>query len=166
MIQHLNLSEMQIFNNLTHKEIEALIKYPAYISMLAASIDDTLDDAEKKAAIEFAHTKVYSSNPLLTEFYKEADKVFRKNIEQLENDLPKEKKQRERMIKKELSKIEAVVRKLDEEYIIAMHHSMRTFKDHVSEAHHNVLVDFIFPVPIHGLNDRLRDNLHHVREHI
>jgi hypothetical protein len=30
---------------------------------------------------------------------------------------------------------------------------MKSFKDHVSKAHHNVLVDFIFPMPIKGLSD-------------
>jgi len=30
---------------------------------------------------------------------------------------------------------------------------MKSFKEHVSEAHHNVLEDFLFPIPIKGLTD-------------
>jgi hypothetical protein len=30
---------------------------------------------------------------------------------------------------------------------------MKSFKEHVSKAHHNILVDFIFPMPLEGLSD-------------
>ncbi|MCU7549288.1 hypothetical protein OCK74_09180 [Chitinophagaceae bacterium LB-8] len=42
--------------------------------------------------------------------------------------------------------------KLGKEYASAMRRSMQSFKDHVSKAHHNVLVDFIFPIPIKGIS--------------
>jgi hypothetical protein len=42
---------------------------------------------------------------------------------------------------------------LGEGYRSAMHRSMKSFKDHVSKAHRNVLIDFIFPMPIKGLSD-------------
>jgi hypothetical protein len=50
-------------------------------------------------------------------------------------------------------KLEKIVLKLGEEYTSIMYHSMKTFKDHVSKAHHNVLVNFIFPIPILGLTE-------------
>ena len=144
---------MKIFKRLTNKQIDALLKYPAYISILAASIDDTLDKAEEKAAIEIAHTKAFSSDPILKKFYKEVEKVFIKNLEQLENELPKDKISREAAIKKELLHLENIVKKLGKKYDIAMHQSMKSFKDHISRAHHNVLIDLIFPIPIPGLTD-------------
>ena len=142
-----------MFKNLSVEEKKRLLKFPAYISMLAACNDDKLDEAEKKTAIKFAHTKTFSSNPLLANFYKEADKVFEKNIDQLDKDLPKEKELRQEAIKKELLDIEKIVSKLGKEYASTMHSSMKSFKDHVSKAHNNVLVDFIFPIPISGLSD-------------
>nr|WP_321451354.1 hypothetical protein [uncultured Carboxylicivirga sp.] len=145
---------MKIFKRLTYKQIDALLKYPAYISILAASLDDTLDKAEKKAAIQIAHTKAFSSDPILLKFYKEAEKVFIKNLEQLENELPKDKISREAAIKKELLHLEKIVKRLGKKYVIALHQSMKSFKDHISRAHHNVLIDFLFPIPITGLTDR------------
>jgi len=144
---------MKLFYNLTEEENEALLKFPAYISMLAANRDDTLDEEEKEAAIKFAHTRTFSCDPLLSSFYLEADKVFKKNIEQLDNDLPKEKTAREVAIKKELFLLEKIAIKLGNGYSSIMHSSMRAFKDHVSSAHHNILVDFIFPLPMPGLTD-------------
>ena len=142
---------MKPFNKLTESENKELFNFPALISLLAANSDNKLDEAEKKSAIKFSHIKTYSCDPLLAEFYKEADKVFKRNIEQLDKELPKERKRREAAIKNELSKLEKIVLKLGQEYTTVMHRSMTSFKDHVSQAHHSVLVDFIFPMPIKGL---------------
>ena len=142
---------MKQFKNLTESENKDLLKFPAYISLLAANSDGRMDEVDKKEAIKFSHIKTYSAVALLIEFFKEADEVFEKNISQLDNALPKEKSSREVAIKYELSNLEKLVLKLDEEDIAAFHHSMKTFKEHVSQAHHSVLVDFIFPVPIKGL---------------
>ena len=142
---------MKPFKKLTELENKALLKFPAFISLLAANIDDKLDEAERKSAINFSHIKTYSCDPLLIEFYEEADKVFGENMQQLDKDLPIEKAAREAALKKELMKLETIVSKLGEEYITVMHRSMKSFKDHISQAHHSVLMDFIFPMPIKGL---------------
>ena len=142
---------MKPFKELTEPDNKALLKFPAFISLLAANSDNKLDEAEKKSAIKFSHIKTYSCDPLLAEFYKEADKVFENNIQQLDKDLPIKKAIRESALKKELIRLETIVLKLGEEYTTVMHRSMKSFKDHVSQAHHNVLVDFIFPMPIKGL---------------
>jgi hypothetical protein len=141
------------FKNLSIQEYEALLRFPVYISLLAASSDYKPDKIEKMAALKFAHIKTFSCDPLLAEFYKSADKVFKRNLEQLDKELPEEIDDRKAEIKKELSKIERIVLKLGKEYTSTMHRSMKSFKEHVSKAHHNVLVDFIFPVPIPGLTD-------------
>ncbi|MDQ6812956.1 MAG: hypothetical protein M3040_04370 [Bacteroidota bacterium] len=143
---------MKQFNNLSTQENKELLTFPAYISLLAADSDGKLDNAEEKSAIKFSHIKTFSADPLLTEFYKEADNVFKRNIEQLDKELPNERKSREAAIKKELVKLEKIVLKLGEAYTTVMHRSMKSFKEHVSQAHHNVLVDFIFPMPIKGLS--------------
>ncbi len=142
---------MKQFNNLLEQEKESLLKFPAYISLLAADSDDNFDKSEEKSAIKFSHIRTFSSDPLLTEFYIEADKVFKRNIEQLDKELPEKKKRREAAIKNELSNLEKIVLKLGQDYTSTMHRSMKSFKDHVSQAHHSVLVDFIFPMPIKGL---------------
>ncbi|MDQ6902694.1 MAG: hypothetical protein M3139_06760 [Bacteroidota bacterium] len=137
---------MKQFNNLSTQEKKALLSFPAYISLLAANNDGMLDKSEKKSAIKFSHIKTYSSDPLLAEFYKEADKVFKRNIEELDEELPGEDEQRESVIKNELLKLEKIVLKLGQDYASTMHRSMNSFKDHVSKAHHNVLMDLLFPL--------------------
>jgi len=141
------------FKKLSEQEYTALLKFPAYISLLAANWDDELNENEKKVAIKLSHTKTFSCDPLLTEFYKESDKVFKKNIEQLDNDLPKGKKSRETAIKKELLKLDKIVSKLGKEYASTMHNSMESFKYHVSKAHYNVLMNFNLSLSTKGLTE-------------
>ena len=142
---------MKPFENLSEKEHEMLLKFPAYISLLAANRDGMFDDVEKESAIKFAHKKTYTCDPLLKDFFEEVDKAFESTIVQLDQELPKGKENREAAIESELRKLESIVLKAGKEYSSAMQDSMRSFKDHVSKAHHNVLIDFIFPFPIRGL---------------
>jgi hypothetical protein len=146
---------MNPFKNLSPKENKLLLKFPAYISMLAISYDDKLDDDKKKSAIKSGHIKNYFSDPLLSEFYKEAYITFQENIEKLDKDLPREKDRREAAIIKELCNLEKIVMKLERDYSSAMSHSMKSFKSHVSKACHDVLLDFVFPIPIPILTEHL-----------
>jgi hypothetical protein len=144
---------MKPFKKLSLEENKALLKFPAYISLLAANNDGTLDEVQKKSAIKFAHTKTFTCDPLLTLFYKEADRVFEDNIEQIDKDLPKGMEDREAAIKMELLHLEKIVSELGIKYASIIHASMESFKTHVSKAHHNVLVDFVIPLSIPGLTD-------------
>jgi hypothetical protein len=144
---------MKPFKKLSLEENNALLKFPAYISLLAANNDGTLDEIQKKSAIKFAHTKTFSCDRLLTIFYKEADRVFETNIEQLDKDLPRGKENREAAIKMELLHLEKMVSRLGKKYASIIHSSMESFKTHVSKAHHNVLVDFVLPLSIPGLTE-------------
>ncbi len=144
---------MNQIKNISEKKNEALLKFPVYISLLAANSDSKLDEAEKKSAIKFSHIKTYSCDPLLTSFYEEADKDFEKNIQQIDKDLPSGKEERDAAIKKELFDLEKILLKLGKEYSTVMHKSMKSFKEHVSKANHNVFIDFIFPMPIEGLTN-------------
>jgi hypothetical protein len=141
---------MNPFEKLSKQEYELLLKFPVYISLLAVNFDGNIDETEKKTAIKFAHTKTFTSDPLLREFYNEADLVFEKNIVQLDNELPSEKETRKAAINKELLIIDKIVFKLGEDYVSKMHDSMNSFKEHVLKAHQNIVFDFMFPFPISG----------------
>lgn len=143
---------MKVFINLTEQQKQALLKFPVYVSLLAAA-DGKMDEAERMVAIKFAHTKAFSCQPLLAEFCRESEIVFEDNLIQLEAVLPKDKKSRDAAIRKELLNLETILLKLGKEYVLVMHQSMKTFKDHVLKAHHSVIEDFILPIAIPGLTD-------------
>jgi len=144
---------MKPFDSLSVQDNEELLKFPAYISMLAANSNVKMDGEEKKAAIKISQIKTFSCDPLLSKFYKQANKVFEKNIEQLIKVLPKEANSRELAIKKKISNLERILAKLGKEYTSLIHQSMKSFTEHVSKAHHSVIENFILPIPIPGLTD-------------
>ena len=123
--------------------------------MLALSYDDKLDFDKKMSVLKSGHIKNYFSDPLLSEFYKEADLVFQSNIERFDKDLPREKGRREAAIIKELSSLEKIALKLEKEFSATMNRSMKSFKNHVSKSCHDVLLDFVFPVQTCLLEERL-----------
>jgi hypothetical protein len=139
------------FESLTSREYESILKFPAYISLLAANADGTFDMAEQNSAVDFAHIKTYSSDPLLADFFQHVHQTFTMTLNELNKSLPLGKENRDSAIKKKLAELEAIVASLDPDHASIVRKSMKSFKDHVSRAHHNVLVDFIFPMPIKGL---------------
>lgn len=141
------------FQNLSKQEYQLLLKFPAYVSLLAANADGKLDDSEKSSAVELAHIKSYNCDPLLSDFFKEVDENFEETLHKLDNSLPKEKSKRDAAIIAQLEKIENLFSKMEAETIAVIHKSMNSFKDHISLAHHNALIDFLFPLRTLGLSD-------------
>jgi hypothetical protein len=144
---------MESYQELSETDQKTLLKFPVYISLLAANADGETDEVEKNTAIKFDHTKTYSADPILLDFYDRADKGFEENLKEIDDELPKSKLQRDVAIKVELRKIKELLKNFSPAYAKAMHQSMKSLKEHVSAAHHNVLEDFLFPIPIKGLTD-------------
>jgi hypothetical protein len=142
---------MKSYKNLTETQRKSLQRFPVYTALLAAR-GHKLDDKERVAAIQFAHTKVYTCNPLLTDFCRDSDSEFEANLIQIESALPEESKIRDAIIRKELQILENLLLKLGHEYGHVMHLSNKTFTDHIQKADHSVFEDFILPIAIPGLN--------------
>ena len=143
---------MKSYKSLSPDQKQALVRLPVYISLLAAA-DNLLDEAEMLAATKLAHTKSFSCEPLLAEFYWEADKCFESNMLQIRRDLPKTVESREAAIHIKILIIDKILSKLGPDYNLAIHRSLKTFKIHVAKAHHSVIEDFVLPIAIPGLTD-------------
>jgi len=144
---------MNTFEQLSKADQTAFLKFPVYISLLAANQDGTTDEQEIKTAIDFDHMKTYTCNPLLAGFYENADRVFKSNLTELDNELPKGKEDRDTAIMAKLAVLEKLLLKFDKVYAATMHQSMKSFREHVSAAHQNFIESFIFPVPIKGITE-------------
>jgi len=142
---------MKKFEDLSQTEKAALLKFPAYISLLAVNNSRLMDSAEKKEAIKLTHIKTFSSNPLLRQFYIDAEKVFEKNITELDNDLPKDIDARKLAINKALQKLESTLKTLGDEYTVIMIEGLKAYIKHISKAHNTVIENFVFPFDIPGV---------------
>jgi hypothetical protein len=143
---------MTNYHDLSPEKKEQLLKFPAYVSLLAANYHSNgMDSEEKKSAIDFSHIKTFSVNPLLKEFFEDVEKGFEQTITALDEKLPKRKNEREVILRTELEKIEKILLNTDPEFSNLLHESMRAFKEHVAHAHHSLMEYLIFPIPIKGL---------------
>ncbi len=143
---------MEHYHDLDEHERQQLLKFPAYISLLATS-ESHIDRQEKKIASKLTHIKTFSSEPPLLDFYQEVEKNFDATITELDKELPEDKEGRRLAIMRELKKLEAILAKLGPKYALALHKSLRSYTSHVSKAHHHVFEDFVFPIHIKGLTD-------------
>lgn len=144
---------MKHYRDLSEKEKDQLLKFPAYVSLLASTAGGGIDEQEKRTAVKLTHIKTFSSDPLLSDFYKEAENIFEKTVITLNDELPHAKKERTLAICHELDKLEPLLKKLDPEYASVLRYSMESYKHYISRAHRNILEYFIFPMPINGLTD-------------
>lgn len=114
---------MKTLEKLNQQKKEMLFKAPAYVSLLATNADREIDEDEKKSAINFAPVKTYSCDSLLSNFYKEAEKVFTANFDQLTIELTKGQKERKESTNNELLKLEPIFLKLGNAHSETLHHS-------------------------------------------
>lgn len=143
---------MKAFEQLSNTEQQEFLKFPVYISLLAANEYGPTDNSDIETAVEFDHMKTYTCDSLLSGFYKRADEVFKDNFTKLDNELPKGRAARSEEIKAKLASLETLLLKFDKDYAAVMHKSMKSFKDHVSTAHWNILDSFLFPISIKGIS--------------
>ena len=143
---------MKTYKELSEAKREQLKKFPAYISLLAATYHQHgMDKKEKQEAIRFTHVKSFKPDPMLSEFYDDVEKDFEQTLIMLNDRLPKDKKEREAVIKVELEKLERILKELGTDFADSMHRSMESYKEHVGHSHDSLFEYLVFPIPIKGL---------------
>jgi len=144
---------MKHYNDLNEKEKEQLLKFPVYISLLAATAGTGMDKDEKDTAMRITHVKSFASDPVLIDFYKEAEHVFKKTLAVLDNELPHNREKNAIQNELELNKLESLLKTLDPQFVASLGRSLESYKYYISKSHQNVLEYFIFPMPIDGITD-------------
>jgi hypothetical protein len=138
---------------LSKEEQELLYKAPVLVSVLASCSFNEVNQARKADAIKLAHLKTFTAKPLLIPYYKQVDKHFKEQFEaELKKYFPFDENKRD-ALKMEIDHVNVLIDKLDKEYARELHKSLELYLNHVKRATHSVFQDFIFPVPISGLNE-------------
>jgi len=84
----------------------------------------------------------------LVDFFNDVHQTFSITLNTLNKALPLGKINRDSAIKNKLMELEAIINKLNPDHSDIIRKSMQSFKERVSRAHHNVVLDFIFPFSI------------------
>lgn len=141
------------FQNLSPQETEILLRAPALFSLMAASESEELSSDEKKDALELSHLKTVSADPALIDYYKEVEVHFSENFNQaIDKYTPFDDKKREEL-ENEINILRNVIAKLDSTYAKKLHNSLSKYRDHVKDSGKSMFFNFIFPLPIPGINE-------------
>ena len=141
------------FEKLTKEETELLLKAPILVSVLASSTNHEINKLEKADAIKLAHLKTFTADPLLVKYYNEVEKNFNNYFETIEKKYAPFDDSKREALKKEINNINTIIAKLDKEFANTLHRSLSGYAGHVKKAGRGFLENFIFPLPIPGLND-------------
>lgn len=102
------------FDHLTKQEIELAYKAPILVSILIAGADGTIDRKEIEGAIHSVDKKHKRSFTSLSTLLKEIGSDFEDKFKMLIQDYPYESSQRTPLIVEDLSKLNALLPKLDQ----------------------------------------------------
>jgi hypothetical protein len=141
------------FEKLTAEEQELLYKAPVLVSVLASCSFNEVNKVQKADAIKLAHLKTFTAHPLLIPYYTEVEKNFKELFEAATKKYFPFDEEKRTALKKEIQRVNLIIEKLNKEYGLVLYKSLEKYANHVKRATHTVFVDFILPVPIHGLTD-------------
>ena len=141
------------FEKLTEEEQALLLKAPVLVSVLAACSFNYVNKAQKADAIKLAHFKTFTAAPVLLPYYIEVDKTFREEFDATVQQYFPFDDEKRNQLKKEISRVNKVIARLDKDYAAILHKSLEKYARHVNKAAHSIFEDFIFPIPIPGLSN-------------
>jgi hypothetical protein len=124
---------------LREDEIQVLLDAPVYVAILIAGADGKIDKSERKEAIEVARNKQSRAREQLSDFYKIVGEKFEENFTRLVDTLPSGTDARIQAITIELRKLNFILPKLDKNFAIKFHASLKDLAKKIAEASGGVL---------------------------
>ena len=138
---------------LNSEDREKLFKAPALVSLLAASTDGKVSNAEKADAIELSHLRTFTSPPILRPYYKEVEKRFKSDFEFMVQKYAPLDVQRQEALREEISKVYDIMDQLDDQFKLELSISLDSYARHVGSIHQNFLEFFMIPLSIKGITE-------------
>jgi hypothetical protein len=127
------------FESLREDEVDVLVKAPVYVAILIAGADGNIDKSERKEAINVARGKQSRAREQLGDFYKIVGEEFEDNFNQLIDELPSGTEERLSTISKELRKLNFILPKIDKNFSVKFHASLKELAKKIAEASGGVL---------------------------
>lgn len=127
------------FEDLREDEREVLLKAPVYVAILIAGADGNIDKSERTEAIEVARNKQSRAREQLVEYYKEVGASFEERFNALLTELPCDSAERTSAITTELRKLNFILPKVEKNFAIKLHASLKELAKKIAEASGGVL---------------------------
>lgn len=121
------------FQTLDDAEIELVLKAPILVCILIAGADGTIDRKEIKEAISVAQ-KQRKGQSVLSLYFRELAEDFEDKIKILIQSYPYESTQRNPLIIDELSRLNALWKRLDKNFSIALYEMLLTLAGKIASS--------------------------------
>lgn len=127
------------FEDLREDEIEVLVDAPVYVAILIAGADGDIDKAERKEAVEVAHSKQGRAREQLVEYYKLVGERFEAKFTEKISELPENADERNKAITAELRKLNFILPKIDKNFAVKLYASLKDLAKKIAEASGGIL---------------------------
>jgi uncharacterized protein YicC (UPF0701 family) len=122
------------FEKLSPEERDFMLKVPVIITVLVAGSDNYIDKAEIDEGILLAKYKATRSRQDLLDYYKIVGENFPQKIQDTINMLPKDGKERNKILSTELERLNVILPKLDKQFSVQYYTSIKNIAKRVAEA--------------------------------
>jgi len=127
------------FEPLREDEREVLLDAPVLVAILIAGADGKIDKSEKKQAVDIARTKQSRAREQLSEYFKIVGERFEDRFFKLVDELPADTEERNQKVSIELRKLNFILPKIDKNFGIKLHASLKDLAKKIAEASGGVL---------------------------
>lgn len=126
--------------SLPRNEQQVLYDAIPYVTILVAGADGIIDDAELAAGEKVAHARSFHyKHEEWMEFYKKADEVLHDRLQELIHHLPRDTAKRQATVSQQLSRLNAILPKLDRRQAKHFYDGLCSFAEHVARASGGVI---------------------------
>lgn len=121
-------------DHLSQEEQDFMCSLPIYVSILIAGADGTIDRHEIKKAISLTSIKTQKARKELVDYYKSINTDFEDKLKMTIANLPKDTKEREKVLIEEISKANEVFPKLEKNFVHKLYLSLKDIAKSIAEA--------------------------------
>lgn len=121
------------FENISENQFKVLKNAISWITVLIAGADGNIEKEETEWAEKLTKIRSYANPNNLTNFYEEVGKDFKATLEDLIENAPKGKEERNQILERKLSEINTILPLLPNSIAYALHGSYTSFAKHVAK---------------------------------
>ncbi|MEQ8474901.1 hypothetical protein [Fulvivirga sp.] len=127
------------FNALSNEEIETMLAVPILVTILIAGADGQIDKSEVNEAISIAKLKQKKARVGLIDYYGEVGTDFEDKLKVMIQHFPVKAEERNPLIIDELTKLNTILPKLDNNFAIEFYASIKDLAKKIAESSGGIL---------------------------
>lgn len=122
------------FEPLSKDNQELMLKAPAFIAILIAGADNSIDSREVNRAVELVNVKTFSEKQDLQTYYHEVEKTIERDIKSIIDTLPDTAEERNALISAELAKLNPAMGKIKAKFAHDLYTSWKGYAGNIARA--------------------------------